>query len=284
MVENGLRHYTKRAGADAKFLFRTYDDTKEIQAVLTDKYTPIENRWFLEIINELIPGGRYSHFKRANDNTLFGNVLIPDSIRAEDDSDYGGMVSLGNCEIGKRKLVACPSVFRAICMNGCIWDQTKGSVYSKRHRGLNDLEAVKNAIIENVNTQIPLMHDGIERLLNTRGEAYSAKGVPMTQIFVAVSDMLGLQPKHLIQTVRQYQSFEKDHKNLFGVINSLTRAGQEFDNDDWYALDVAGGSLSQWKPEQWNRLTERAKSYTPDDVKAALSKDQKYLAMATAAA
>jgi hypothetical protein len=277
VVENGLRHYHQRAGYDDQFLFRTYDDNKEIQAVLTDSYSPVDNRWLLKIINELIPGGRYSHFTRATDATIYGNVLIPDSIREEDDSDYGGMVSLNNCEIGTRKLSQSPSVFRAICMNGCIWDQTFGTSFNKRHRGL-DLDEVKKSIVENVTKQIPLMHDGIDRLLNTRADAYAAKNVKMNQIFVALGDRLKLQPKHVIQTINQYRKHESQHKNLFGVINAITRAGQEFDNEDWYALDVAGGALTGMKVDQWDKLVDKARSYTDEDIAAVLSKDEKYLA------
>ena len=279
VIENGLRHYHKRAGTEAQFLFRTYDDTKEVQAVLTESYSCIDNRWLLNIINTLIPGGRYSHFTRANDATLFGNVLIPDSIREEDDSDYGGMVSLNNCEIGTRKLSQSPSVFRAICMNGCIWDQTLGTAYKKRHRGL-DLDEVKTAIVENVTKQIPLLDRGITQLLNTRADAYAAKNVKMNQIFAALGDRLGLQPKHFIETVRQFRQHESQHKNLFGVISALTRAGQEFSNEDWYALDVAGGSLSAMTPDKWNKLVDKARTYTDEDIAAYMQKDEKYLALA----
>lgn len=282
VVENGLRHFNSRTSGGNDFLFRTYDDTKEVQAVLTSEYSPIDNRWFLNIINELIPGGRYSHFTRADDNTIYGNVLIPDSIRQEDDSDYGGMLSLSNCEIGKRKLSQYPSIFRAICMNGCIWDQTSGSAYSKRHRGLNDLDEVKANIVQNLTVQIPLVHSGIDKLLDTRAAAYSAKGVKMSRIFVAVADMFKLQPKHLIRSVFEYNQHEKADKNLFGVVAGLTRAAQAFSNDEWVGLDAAGGALINWKPERWDGLLNKAKAYDEDEVQAAFKADEKYLATLSA--
>jgi hypothetical protein len=283
VVQNGLRHFHDRNSEGGnEFLFRTYDDTKEIQAVLTNEYSPIDNRWYLNIINEMIPGGRYSHMARANDNTLFGNVIIPDSIREEDDSDYGGMLSLSNCEIGLRKLSQYPSVFRAICMNGHIWDQKSGVSYSKRHRGLNDLDAVKANIVANLTVQIPLAHDGIDKLLATRAEAFSANGVKMARIFVAVSDMFKFQPKHLIRTAFEYNHHEREHRNLFGVVASLTRAGQSFDNNEWVSMDAAGGALTNWQPERWDSLLKRAASYTDDEVADAYKADEKYLASLSA--
>ncbi len=76
-------------------------------------------------MRKLIPGGRLSHW-RGDADTLWGNVLIPDTIRQESDSDYGGMVSIGNSEIRERRITSRPSVFRAICFNGCIWDREAG--------------------------------------------------------------------------------------------------------------------------------------------------------------
>jgi hypothetical protein len=278
VLENAMRHYAKRRTAKEEMRFRTYDDTKEVQAVLTKQYSTVDNRWFLKIVNEMIPGGRYSHFTRADDNTIYGNVLIPDSIRKEDDSDYGGMLSLGNCEIGKRKIFQFPSVFRAICMNGCIWDQSKGVTLSKRHRGIHDLDSFKASIVANLQTQIPLAHEGIDRLLNTRAEEFKAKDVSMARIFVAVAEMFKLAPRHLVQTRMEWQQHERQSKNLFGVVNALTRAGQKFDNETWSAMDAAGGALTKWNGARWNKLVERAKSFDDEEVAAAYSKDKKYLA------
>lgn len=275
-INNGLRHFHQRVN-DKKFLFRTYDDTKQINAVLTDRYSCVDNRWFLEIVNELIPGGRYSHFKRADDNTLFGNVLIPDSIREEDDSDYGGMLSLSNCEIGRRRLSQRPSIFRAICMNGNIWDQSNGVKFSKRHIGIDDLDGLKKDIVANLNIQIPLAHDGIERLLSTRAEEYKVPGVKVQKIFVAIADAFKLTPKQLLLTADQFAQHEKGHRNLFGIINAVTRAGQYCDNDEWVKMDEIGGELTKWTPQAFASFCQRADSYTEEDLAKRYGSDKALL-------
>lgn len=278
IIENGLRHYHSR-GDNAKkvWRFRTYDDTKEIAAVLSEKYSCIDNRWYLEIINELIPGGRYSHFDRADDNTIYGNVLIPDSIRQESDSEYGGMLSLANSEIGDREISQYPSVFRAICMNGCIWDRTKGSILRHRHVGLV-LDTLKRSIIDNVHKQIPLVNTGIDKLLATRAEDYKVPDVKMARIFVAVGERFNLDKKQTLQSLHQWAKYEKDNKNLFGVINGITRAGQTFGNKEWVKLDEAGGDMAKWNKDRWNSLIARAKSFTEDEVLAGISADEDYVA------
>jgi hypothetical protein len=101
---------------DKQRLIRTWSDGT-LRAFLSQKYTIVNNAWFLDVLSKAIPGGVVSHWKGDADS-IFGNVLIPDTIRAEADSDFGGMLSVGNSEIGTRRISSLPSVFRAICMNG----------------------------------------------------------------------------------------------------------------------------------------------------------------------
>lgn len=128
VLQNGLR----RLNPNKKLLWRTRKDGT-LRAVLTSIYAIIDNRWFLETLKELIPNGRLSHW-RGDADTIWTNILIPDSIRQEKDSEYGGMLSGGNSEIGERNMVTLPSIFRSICMNGCIWGQTKGEMFRVVHR------------------------------------------------------------------------------------------------------------------------------------------------------
>lgn len=283
IINNGLRHFHSRGdNAKKKFRFRTYDDTKQINAVLTERYSCVDNRWYLNIVNELIPGGRYSHFSRANDNTIYGNVLIPDSIREEKDSEYGGMLSLSNCEIGIRELEQYPSIFRAICMNGCIWDRSKGVRLKKRHIGL-ELNDLKVEIVKNLTKQIRIAHDGIDKLLATDADAYKAGDVKMARIFAAVGERFKLSKKHVIQSQIEWSTSEKESRSLFGVVNAVTRAGQKFDNAQWVQMDEVGGDLTRFKPDDWNSLLGRAKSFTETEVQSWFS-DKKYLETAMAVA
>src|SRR5690606_24449301 len=74
----------------------------------------------------------------------------------------------GNSEIGIRRLYSQPSVFRAICMNGCIWDAEKGTQLSVVHKGNTNLADLASAIESNLQSQIPLLSNGVDKLLDTR--------------------------------------------------------------------------------------------------------------------
>ena len=69
------QRYEYDGGEQRKLFFRTYkDDT--LRAVLTTSYAPIDNLWFLEVFEHLIPDGRVSHY-RGDADLLLANILIP---------------------------------------------------------------------------------------------------------------------------------------------------------------------------------------------------------------
>jgi len=263
IANNSLR----RVKGDKVFRLRTYGDGTA-RAMLTDKYAPVDNRWYLETLREFLPDGRFSHDK-SDEDTVFGNILLPDTIldkSADDDTDYGGMVSIGNCEIGKRRLSQYPSIFRAICMNGCIWGQQKGQKISKVHRGEINLDSLKTTIAENISLQLKLIPGGLDQFLACRSKGFtgSAKGV-----IAAVAQEMRLNKVEAGRTLEQFAQHETHQKNLFGVINAVTRAGQLGSAQGWVRMDEIGGSLMNLTDNRWDRIKTIAGTMTDKDFERA---------------
>lgn len=269
VLKNGWR----RADAKKEMLFRTYNDGT-LRAVLSDRYAIIDNVWYLQVLEQLFKkiGGtepRLSHWRTEGADTIYGNLLIPDTCRQDTDSDYGGMLNIGNCEIGKRRLIQVPSVFRAICMNGCIWDEQRGEKLNKVHRGQIDYKSLIQSIFTNIQSQIPLLEEGIKRFLETKDLL-----IPQHQLQNAFAQLAidnKFSPKTVGMIVKEYVTHEGDSKNLFGMINAITRAGQLMDNDDWYAMDVLGGQLMNYTKPQFEKFMARANTLTRDDINKVFS-------------
>ncbi len=240
--------------------FRTYSDGT-LRAVLSEQYSIVDNRWYLEVLKELIPGGRLSHFNRSDADTIYGNILIPDTIREEQDSDYGGMVSIGNCEIGKRKVSQYPSIYRAICLNGCIWGKTAGMEYTKRHRGIV-LDELRAMIITNINRQIPLMGVGVDKLLATRTLPITSAVYAM---FAAIVNEHNLNKNVANSAVTQWEAQGKE-KTCFGIIDAITRGGQEHDETLWIATDEVAGKIMAGGASMWEKLNATASSLSEDKI------------------
>ena len=261
VCENALR----RVAADKQFRLRTYQDGT-LRAFLTEKYAPIDNRWYLEQLKNILPGGRLSHW-RGDTDTIFGNILLPDTIidyGQDDDTDYGGMLSIGNCEIGTRRISQVPSIFRSICMNGCIWGQAKGKAISKVHRGTIDIDGLAAQIRHNIEAQLPLLPDGIERFLGIK--VHTADDVAMKNLVAAICTDRKLHKKESTEVLTQWVQHEKQDRNLFGIVNAITRAGQELDNTSWVKFDEIGGDLMGMTDTRWEGLKLRADSYSEDEV------------------
>ena len=268
IIRNGIR----RTPVDTKFKVRCHDGGS-MRAFLSEKYAEVDNRWYLDQIKNIVPGGRLSHW-RGDSDTIFGNVLIPDTIREEDDSDYGGMVSIGNCEIGKRNVMSLPSLFRAICMNGCIWDQTEGFEIKVRHIGEIDLDALSVKIRDNIEKQIPLIPMGIERLLGIR--AKGTDGIPIKNLIAATAQTHKVDKRGasaiLTAWVADESKIAPEERNLFDIVNSVTRAGQSLDNKSWVDYDKLGGTLMNYNDRQWTKLKGLAEGYDDKDLSSTFAK------------
>jgi hypothetical protein len=255
----------RRVKSDKSFLFRTRTDGT-LRAFLSDRYAIVNNEWFMDTLEELIPGGRLSH-SRGDSDTLYSNVLIPDTIREDEDSDYGGMLSVGNSEIGVRRISTTPSIFRAICMNGCIWDQNVGKSLNKRHTGKIDLGQLKMMMRKNLDEQIPLLPQGIDLLISSRDLKYNGA---MKAMFAQVAKDMKIDKSQASGLLKSYavevRESELNKASLFGVVNSVTRTGQALSNQEWLQFDQFGGTLLSGGSDGWNRLTKKANGLSVEEV------------------
>jgi len=253
-------------------LFRVWrDGSNSLRALLSEQYAIVNNLWYLDTLEKLIPGGLLSHW-RGDADTIFGNVLIPDSIRVESDSHYGGMLSIGNSEIGLRRIMSLPSVFRAICMNGCIWEQEKGKAVSQVHRGEIDNDSLAKQIAKNLQAQIPLLSGGIDALLGTR--SLSMGGVSTVQVVAQFFNDFKLPKSQAAKFFGHFNTeveiLGSEARTAFGLQAALTRLGQQCDNDTWVKFDQMAGAVVAMKRDKWDRLIENARTLDAKEVEATL--------------
>jgi hypothetical protein len=261
---NGLRKYD----AEKKLLSRTYADGT-LRGVMSDSYSIIDSDWYLSVLQEFIPGGRLSHFEFSDADNFCGNILVPDTIRQESDSEYGGMLNCGNSAIGKSRVFQKPSIFRAICMNGCVWGETKGIEYARRHRGV-ELKELKEGIRVNIDAQIPLLTTKIGEFLSMHELKATSQ---MVQIFAFVAKSNNLPSSVLNRMAELFLQYGAE-KTAFGVVDAITRAGQEFTADVWQACDIIAGQILNGGSDGWNRLNMKASLLTEGEVAKAFGNQE----------
>ena len=154
-------------------------------------------------------------------------------------------------------------------MNGCIWGATKGKGIKQVHRGKVNLTDLAMEIESNLNQQIPLLPQGISRLLNLR--SYGWDGAEIKPLIATVANQFKLAKKQASAVFDAYileQSTAPEFaKSLFGVTNAITRAGQTFSNPaEWVKFDEIGGKLTEYDADDYASLEKRAKAMTVKDV------------------
>ena len=257
----------ERVDQDKPRLLRTWEDGT-LRAILSEQYTIVNNSWFLSVLEKAIPGGMVSHW-RGDADSIFGNVLIPDTIRQESDSDFGGMLSVGNSEIGTRRISSLPSVFRAICMNGCIWDQESGKGINKVHRGTVDFASLEEMILENLQAQIPLVSQGIDLVLGLR--AYGCGDTNLMGLLAQTAIDHNMSKRQVSAVYDGWNTEMKllgptEAKTAYGLLNAVTRAGQTLDNDQWVRFDTIAGEFATMDRYDWDKFRNRADNLSPKAV------------------
>ena len=261
LFKNGIRD--GRVDPEKNFRFRTYTDGT-LRAMLTEKYAIVDNVWYLEQIKDIFKniGGdepRFCHW-RGNADTLYGNMLLPDTVYQGDDSDYGGMLSISNCEIGKRRLSILPSVFRSICTNGMIFGQEAGEKFSQVHLGNIDLSLLYTRIVKNINDTLPILKDGMASFMEMRNRTLKTSPSKMlAQIAQDYKLSIG-NSGQAAAAVSEYATHETGYNNLFGIVNAITRAAQTFDPDQHVRMEEVAGNLMSFGETEWDAYNVRANS------------------------
>ena len=272
-----MRNGWRKIASDKPLMLRLRSDGT-LRAILSDGYRRIDNLWFLDVLESIVPGGRVSHL-RGDGDAWFFNLLIPDSLRQEDDSQYGAMLAAGNSEIGTRAISTLPSVFRWICFNGNIWDQVEGVSYMRRiHRGDFSLDELRAEIAENLNRQIPLLNSGVDRFLSLRS-IIAPKALPDLSVMGTILDSItgSAITRPMASTIMgelSGQRLESSRLTAFDIVNSITPAAQQFSPSLQESVERAAGELTAvWTPERWDSAFRNAKTFREKDARRVFTLD-----------
>ncbi len=223
-----------------------------IRAVLTDQYTgSLDNAFVLKVVQEVMgdEGFGKSLWSHANDDgdRLRGNLLLPDSMKSQPDSDYGVGVSLRNSEIGDGSFSLYAFLFRAICLNGCIWDKQNSSIRVKQTHnstGLN-LDDLRNQVREAI--AAGTSHGW--NLLSLMNQTQDIRVKDVNRMIASLARDNGLDKPQAQAWANGYALTlqERMSQDMSGtawaIVNGLTLAAQEFDTDERLSMESAAGKI-----------------------------------------
>jgi hypothetical protein len=116
----------------------------------------------------------------------------------------------------------------------------------------------------NLEKQIPLLPQGIERLLRTQRFRWHIGTV--LPLFAQLAATFHLSKTEATNLVKAHEV--EPARSLFGLINAVTRAGQGQSNETWFRYDQIGGKLVNYSREDWEAFTNKAVTLTDKEVTA----------------
>ena len=219
-----------------------------VRAIVSERYGVIDNHEAMEMVANALPSlndALASHLSNDGDD-IFGNILLPDYMKSEPDSDYGVGIAFKNSEIRNSTFKISPFLFRAICLNGMIWGRMNSEInVNQRHMGKIDLGDLQMQVTQAVKVALTQGND----MLTLLGYA---KQVKVTNP-VAVIAQLARDEKMTIEQGKLWHkgyldSLHERHgdvheKSAFGIINGLTRSAQDYNGSTREQMETTASKI-----------------------------------------
>ena len=242
-----------------------------VRAVVSGRYGVIDNHEAMEMIANSLPSlsdALASHISNDGDD-IFGNVLLPDYMKSEPDSDYGVGIAFRNSEIKNSTFNISPFLFRAICLNGMIWGRQDSSIQiNQKHLGNIDRIELQQKVNHAVKVALTQGND----LLTLLGHSKHVKVENPLQVIAQLSRDNGM-------TIEQGRAWHKGYmeslteangqlhdRSAFGIVNGLTRSAQLYKGSTRENMEITASLILspaidadlQAISKRWGRITDNA--------------------------
>ena len=250
-----------------------------IRAIVSERYGVIDNHEAIEMIVNSLPtltDALASHITHDGDD-MFGNVLLPDNMKSEPDSDYGVGISFRNSEIRNSTFKVSPFLFRAICLNGMIWGRQDSAIQiNQRHMGKINTQELQ----EQVRTAIAVALTQGNAMLTLLGHSKQVKvnnALPVIAQLTRDAKMTMEQGKAwhkgYLETLQETKG-DVAENTAFGIVNGLTRSAQSYSGSLRDAMESTASLILapsidsdlQSISRRWGQVSDRASSLKQDTV------------------
>lgn len=235
------------AGTDKSeyWLLRARGET--LRAVLTDRYTPLDNRILLDALSRSLPPHLQVQWLALDDEAFHLRIIDPTLAKdvLADDRVMAG-IHIANSEVGRRSVTVDAVVFRLVCSNGLIKLVKGKSILSQRHVAVSPYHFSA------------LLRQGLSQALSASSQFMEQLTWSTTQRLKDVeAEMKSLmQHHHLSQGfVEQVKTSLKNERSdqqetVFGLTNALTAAAQSLDAEQRYDVEVLAGQILERRSMQ----------------------------------
>jgi Domain of unknown function (DUF932) len=257
------------------------DDNGEdvIRAIVSERYGVIDNHEAMDFIADALPtlkDALASHLFNDGDD-IYGNVLLPDHMKSEPDSDYGVGIAFRNSEIRNATFRVSPFLFRAICLNGMIWGRQNSEInINQKHLGKIDTDSLRKEVQHAIAVALTQGND----LLTLMNHAKQVKVASPLSVIAQLS-------RDYKMTIDQGRVWHKgyldsldestgDHNDgtVFGIVNGLSRSAQNYKGSVRESMETTASMILspsidadlQAISKRWGRIQDNANQLSEKTV------------------
>lgn len=261
------------ASSPEKRLVRTLDGT--VRAFLSDRYQRIENEQIANVVLPILleePEVRIESCQ-ITDSRMYIKAVFP---RIQGEVSKGDIVQSGiaisNSEVGQGAVKIEPLVFRLVCLNGMIINDSK---FSARHVG-GRIGSNDSNIITMLSDEA-IKADDHAILLKTRDVVRAAFdsvrfNEHLTKMRGATEDKLSGNPAEAVKVLAKKQALNEFEEgsilrhliaggdvSRWGLLNAVTRTAQDVESYDRATeLETLGGNILNLPRNQWQEIAVAA--------------------------
>lgn len=219
----------------AKFHNRGKYENEVIRAILSDSYSPLDNKPLVKILQETLQNTNYKiTYYKNNWKTMMLRILFSDkadTVEVEEGDVLQTGILVVNSEVGTAGVLIAPTVLRLVCSNGLTaWNTIENDRYYKRHVGLNRrkmLSFAQNAIIS-------ARKEALKRaklLKNTSGQELP-DDTTKQEMIEEILDTNNIKKNIIEQAQEVIEERYSDRNDMYSVVNSITRVARDLENTE----------------------------------------------------
>jgi hypothetical protein len=265
LLDTNVNHWFNKN--PEKRLVRTLDN--KVRAFLSDRYRPLDNYDLAEnALPVLLKSGCVVQSCEVTDRRLYLKVVSPKmtyQVKVGDTVQAGIVIS--NSEIGNGSLSIEPMLYRLICLNGAVMNDSR---MKKNHvgRGNEFLDGVQEFYTNATRAQDDKAF--WMKVRDTIEHAFSEIGFDkhIASFTASIEDRIEKEPEKTIELVQKnyslsdgeskgvlYELIKSGDMSRFGLINAVTSFAQTVDSYDRSTeLERIGGSIIELPRSDWARM------------------------------
>ena len=223
-----------------RWRLRAKDET--LRAVVSDRYSPLDNAVLWEQMRGLVPPGYRVDWFGLSDESLHLRLVDPERCREVlpgDDLSIG--IHIANSEVGGRALSVEALVYRLVCKNGLIRRVGGKSLLRQRHIHISKLRL--EAALAEATYRALEEAEGFLHLLK------AATLTPLADVSATIEQlgsrwMLSQSTQEAVKSALLREVLSQQ-ETLYGLINAFTYTAQAMPDEARYDLEVLAGHLAE---------------------------------------